>query len=501
METRIASFLNADTTGFFTSMKPYINNEVKDIMPLDSIWRPITGNSKFYDTWTGRKLRKEHLFLVDEDDLLMSIDPIFNFQAGRDIKNDKNVYVNTKGVMINGNVNSKFFFYTRFYENQAKYVNYIDSFIDSNLVAPGQGKVKFLENEEFDFSQAIGGIAYTLNKHFDFLFASDKIFIGDGYRSLLVSDNSYSFPYLRINMKFWKFRYTVVYGVMQDMQTPHDPNVGYYKKYNTTHYLDMNIGRKNKISVGIYETIMFKPADSRGYELAYLNPIIFLRPVENSLDSPDNVLLGLNVRWKINKKNTFYAQAMLDEFLLDEVRAGDGWWANKQGVQGGIKSADLFGIKSLNFQTEYNFVRPFTYQHRSDAQNYTHHNQAIAHPLGANFTESVTFLNYRWKNLFAEVKYQYAKMGSDTAGLNLGNDIFESYDTRASEYGNYIYNGLPGKLNSIDIRVNYLVNPKTNLNVELGTILRKFHNPVFESETQWFYFGIRTSLENYYFDF
>ncbi len=501
METRIAAFINEDTTGFHTAMKPYIEAELKKIMPLDSIWQPIVGDSKFYKTWVGRKLRKENLLYVDKDDIILTLDPVFNFQAGRDNTDDRNVYVNTKGLKITGNVNNKFYFYTEFHENQARYVNYVDSFIDKYQVVPGQGKVKILDNEAFDFSQATGGIAYTLNRHFDFLLASDKMFIGDGYRSLLLSDNAYSYPFLRINMTFWKFRYSVIYAVMQDLVSPHDPDVGYYKKYNTTHYLDLNIGKKNKVSVGIFETIMFEQAASRGYELSYLNPILFLRPVENSLDSPDNVLLGITARWKVNRHNTLYAQAMLDEFIIDEVRAGNGWWGNKQGFQIGLKSADLFGMKSLNFQSEFNFMRPYTYQHRSESQNYTHYYQALAHPLGANFIESVTFVNYRYKNLFGEIKFQYAKNAQDTGGINYGNDIFKNYLDHGDEYGHYMFDGLQGTLNSIEFRLQYLVNPKTNFNIELGTVLRKYTNAFTENKSQLIYFGIRTSLENYYFDF
>ncbi len=501
MESRISVFINEDSSGFHTSTKPYITAELNKIVSLDSVWQPIVGSSKFYNTWVGRKLRKEHLIFVNKDDIILSVDPVFNLQLGREQESKRNVYVSTRGLMVHGNINNKFFFYTQFHENQARYINYVDSFVNKYQVVPGQGKVKFLPDEIFDFSQATGGIAYTLNNHFDFLLANDKNFIGDGYRSLLLSDNSYSYPFLRINMKFWKFKYTVLYAVFQDLQSPHDPNVGYDKKYSTTHYLDINIGKKNKISVGIFETVMFKPAASRGYELSYLNPMLFLRPVENSLDSPDNVLLGLNARWKINGQNTIYSQVMLDEFLLSEVRAGNGWWGNKQGLQFGFKSSDIFKIKSLNFQTEYNFVRPFTYQHRSNGQNYTHHNQALAHPLGANFIESVTFLNYRWRNFFGEIKFQYAKMGRDTADLNFGNDLFKNYETRISEFGNYMFNGLSGKLNSLDIRLNFLVNPKTNFNIEIGTLIRKFSNANSQDNSELIYFGIRTSLENYYWDF
>lgn len=501
MHTRIGRHLASDTSGFHTSIFPYAVTDLDSVVDPDTVLCAKLGDSKFYSTWFGRKLRKENLFVVNADDLKLSIDPVFNLQLGNETEAGRNVYVNTRGVWVQGNVSNRFFFYTAFHENQARYIGYVDSLIRKDTVVPGQGKVKFIEDESFDFSMATGGMAFRLNKHFEFLLAQDKMFIGDGYRSMLLSDNGYPFPFLRANMTFWKFRYSVTYAVMQDLRSPHDENVGYAKKYSTFHYLDLNIGKRNKVTLGIFEAVVWKQDPSRGYELHYLNPFLFLRPVENSLDSPDNALLGLNARWKINGKNILYGQLMLDEFLIDEVRAGDGWWGNKQAFQLGLKSFDLFRVKSLNFQTEVNFARPFTYQHRSNSQDYTHYNQPLAHPLGADFVESVSFINYRWNNLFAEFRLQLAQTGKDTAGVNLGNDIFKSYETRPQDYGYNMFTGLKSNLSSLGLRVNYLVNHRTNFIVEAGAELRRFENEVDNQQSRFFYFGIRTSLENYYFDF
>lgn len=504
VNTRIESFINSDTTGFHSSVKPYLYTDVRKIVPVDSVFSPIVGEGKFTKTWVGRKLLKEHLLFVNEDDIVLSVDPVFNLQFGKEKESISNYFVNTRGVLVQANVKDKFYFYTGFHENQARYVSYIDSSVRATNVVPGQGIVKYNPEKVFDFSQSIGGIGYILNKHFDFLLAHDKNFIGDGYRSLLLSDDSYSYPFLRINMTFWKFRYTAIYAVYRDLQSVPDPNIGYLKKYSTTHNLDLNIGKKNKLTVSIFETVMWAPSASRGYELAYLNPVLFIRPVENSLGSPDNVLLASNIKWKINRSNTLYGQVMLDELLLDEVRSGKGWWGNKQGFQLGIKSSNFFRVKNLNVQTEFNLVRPYTYQHRTSAQSYTHYNQSLTHPLGANFAESVSFINYRYKNLFAEVKVQIAKMGQDTADVNLGNNIFDSYETRDmrdGEYGHYMFDGLESNLKTVDLRVNYLINPKTNFVVEAGIIMRNFDNAQYRNQSTFYYFGIRTSLENYYFDF
>ncbi len=501
LNTRIESFYEGDSLHFHSAMKPFTVTELKNILPLDSIQSPIVKDSKFNNTWVGRKLRKEHLLYVDNDDLKLSVDPVFNFQIGRDIVAKNNVYVNTKGLLIQGSVKDKFYFYTGFHENQADYVNYINAAILRDSVVPGQGKTKFIGTKGFDFSQSYGGIGYTLDRHFDFQLATDKNFIGDGYRSLLLSDNSYNYPFLKITSTFWRLKYTVIYAVMQDLKVAHDLDVGFAKKYATFHYLDVNIGKRERLSAGLFEAVIWKHDPSRGFELNYLNPVLFLRPVENSIDSPDNELLGFNMKYRINTKNIVYGQLLLDEFLLHEVLKGRGWWANKQAVQVGYKSFHLFGVKNLNVQTEFNFVRPYTYQHRTTGQNYAQYNQALAHPMGANFIESVSFINYRWRNFFMEIKHIHSQSGMDYQGSNTGNDIFLSYDTHPMDYGNFVLQGIVTTTIYNDIRLSYLLNPKTNFVVEAGVSDRNFKNSLTDLHTQFFYFGIRTSLENYYFDF
>ena len=115
-------------------------------------------------------------------------------------------------------------------------------------------------------------------------------------------------------------------------------------------------------------------------------------------------------------------------------------------MQIGAKSFSMFKIKGLNFQTEFNYVRPYTYQHRTTGQNYGQFNQPLAHPLGANFYESVSFLSYRWRNFMVEGKFNYVKAGKDRAQKNDGSYVFNNYDTRASEYGNYVGSGLETKI-------------------------------------------------------
>jgi hypothetical protein len=501
VQTRIEHYLQPDSDNFHSSLKPYTYAEMRAIAPVDSVFASIIKDNKFSKTLVGRKIFKEHLFDVDKDDIHFCVDPVFNFEAGRDLINDVNAYTNTRGILIQADVKQKFFLYTGFTENRTQYIDYLNDFVSYANVAPGQGRVKPVSRSVYDYSNARGGIGYTLNRHFDFLLAHDKNFMGDGYRSLLLSDNAYNYPFLRMNMTFWKFKYSVIYTSMLDGITDYDVDNGYTKKFARFSYIDVNIGRKNTVSLGIFEALITRHDASRSFDFNYINPVIFLRPVEYSVGSPDNELLGANVKIKINSRNILYGQLMLDEFVLSEIRKARGWWGNKQGLQGGYKSFNVLRIKNLNIQTELNFVRPYTYQHKSIGTSYTHYNQPLAHPLGANFIESVSFINYRWKNFFVEAKLLYSVIGKDRLLENNGNNVYNDYTIHGDEYGHHILDVIKTTLIYNDLRVNYLINPKTNLNLELGVTDRTYTNDFAEQSSRFVYFGLRTSLENYYFDF
>ena len=55
----------------------------------------------------------------------------------------------------------------------------------------------------------------------------------------------------------------------------------------------------------------------------------------------------------------------------------------------GIKYINAFNLRNFDLQLETNIVRPYTYQHNDSIDNYSHYNQPLAHPLGANFAEVI----------------------------------------------------------------------------------------------------------------
>ena len=163
------------------------------------------------------------------------------------------------------------------------------------------------------------------------------------------------------------------------------------RKYAAMHHLSMNVNRW--LNIGLFEGVIF--GRKNRFDFQYLNPIIFLRHIEGTVGSPDNALAGIDFKANVAHRLQFYGQMIMDEFRIKEIRDDSKNWVNKFGFQLGMKYVDAFNIKNLDLQFETNRVRPFVYSHSDSVANYTHYNQPLAHPVGANFQEFIGIARFQ----------------------------------------------------------------------------------------------------------
>lgn len=323
---------------------------------------------------------------------------------------------------------------------------YLDRLADSLQIMPGVGYAINDGNNLRHAHYTYGHLSYSKGKHFHFEIGKGKNFWGDGYRSMILSDNASSYPYLRITTKVWKLKYTNLWMQMRDLSAGQLLKSARIK-YVAMHALSFNATKKFNFS--IYEMVVWQDRDTmsqRTLDINYLNPIIFYRPVEYSIGSPDNIILAASMKYKASTRLQLYGQFVLDEFNLRQFEGNKKWWGNKFGGQFGMKAFDLFA-KGVNFQTEVNFARPFTYTHGSPIQSWTHLNQSLAHPMGCNFIEWVNFMRYdfgKWKIL---EQFTWAAFGRDKdvdnngSIDNLGGNVLRSYKDPYKQYGHKLLQG------------------------------------------------------------
>jgi hypothetical protein len=353
---------------------------------------------------------------------------------------------------------------------------------------------------------------------FDFLkleLANSKNFYGDGYRSFLLSDNAKNYPYFKIETQFLNIKYSCIWAMQNYFETTSDlTGTAVKNKFSVFHYLDWKIGKH--FSLGLFEAILTK--NEKFFDFEYLNPVIFFRPVEYSLGSEGNALLGINLKYSFKPLASVYFQAVLDDVivkqLINDVKhavnknyTGEyGWFANKWALQLGIKSFDIFRIENLDFFTEINVARPYTYSHVYSEQNYSHYGQPLAHPLGANFVESVTGINYFRNKFNINIKFMYAAAGMDTdSTTHYGQNIFlptmdgvqSGWQYQVQSYYNTILQGNKTKIISSRVEFSYFIKENRNIALNCGIMLRSVNTQAGKNKfSGFFYAGIRTSVSN-----
>ncbi|HET8962956.1 MAG TPA: hypothetical protein VFM99_03615, partial [Chitinophagales bacterium] len=412
------------------------------------------------DLWNFFYREDASLWNYSGEDFYVKINPVLNTSIGLSSDTTEMKYQNTRGIELRGGVDKKVGFYLLATDNQMKPPAYVKAKQQSQGPYPGAGISKTFKETGYDFSVTKGYIGINATKHISVLFGQDKLFIGDGMRSFVWSDNSNSVLFLRLNTNVWKINYQNNFMELIDYNNPRLANGLYRKKYATMHHLSVNI--TDDVNVGLFETIVFGRQDSAGYtqgfEWQYFNPIIFYRAIEYGLGSPDNIMIGLNYKWNIKGIASLYGQIVMDEMKFFELVENTGWWANKYAVQAGLKYINAFKISNFDLQYEFNTIRPYMYSYYdNNVSSFTNYGQAIAHPVGANFNEHIISAWYQpLPKIMINNNMIINIFGADTMGTNWGGNIFKNYTDYEMEYGNTTGQGAHTQLFMNDLMVSWM---------------------------------------------
>lgn len=492
--------IKRDSITTHTSFRPFIESNTLTLQQYRSL-----NNRKKVEEKQGRflyrKARQQSLIFIDTSIFSFWVDPYINFELG--MENGKRLYKNTRGYIARGDIGKNFSFESSFCENQAVFPTHVDSFVQLMGVAPGQGRVKSFKNNGYDFAMASGYVSYSFLKHFNVQAGHGKHFVGDGYRSVLLSDNAFNYPFLRATATFGKWQYTQLYAQLMNMnkgntQTPKYTEPLYQKKAGSFQLL--NYAPFKWLQVGFFQGLMWQAADSMNrqhFNAYYFNPVIGVSTAAYGLyNSNYNVMAGLNIRFNFLKSYSVYLQlAQQDAFnQIDNLQLG-------------FKAYEPFGAKRLFVQVELNHFDIEPYPNWYETQNYIHYNQSLAYPfaydniIGAwgdnyyappdNVNEVVGIVNYRLHDFAIEMKYNY---------------VINHHDGFYWSAGSYRH--------IIDTRLIYMINPAANWNLFAGIFCRNYNYSIVAGDDigpenfthlhysqTYLYFGIKTSLSNIYYDF
>jgi hypothetical protein len=503
--------IKGGTSGdIYTNIKPYFRKDIakladslskdsarfskvdkKDIQYLrDDNWEwsnvKDSGKSNKPFIW-GLYKKKNDFYEATTKGFQCQVNPVLYLSYGSEMDSSKKktTFINTRGVEVRGSIDDKIGFYTFLTDNQAYFPQYVNNRVKATSVVPGEGYWQTYKTGGYDFYDFNGYVDFHLTRHITTQFGQDKNFIGDGYRSLMLSDYSPSYLFWKIDTKIWKFDYINVWAKMTADVVGTIGNVQgdvfYPQKYMALHYLSFNVSKN--FNIGLFECITFGNTDTihnRGYDFTYLNPIIFYKAAENGLGAPDKDHIGITWKWNFLHHFSLYGTFFIDEFNLDEIKDSSGWWGDKQALQMGLKYIDVFGIKNLDLQYEFNVVRPYTYTHFSFSKttdysyyaNYSNYDQPLADPNGANFYENIVVLRFQptYKLSFT-AKAFYTAIGLDSAKSDYGSNIMIDYNKHPDNYNNVITQGYFTTITYLSFTATYQL--KHNMFIDLSLTDRK----------------------------
>jgi hypothetical protein len=461
-------------------------------------------SSKQYFDFSER-LYKHHLLELKTDVGQINIDPLINFSRGRYNFDSTGypLYRNTRGIFIEGQVYDKISFQFTLTENQSRFQNYERQYMASrgelyifpgprysiqNAVVPGGSRTKPFKEYGLDYANSTGLIHYVIHPKFSVEAGNNSHFIGSGYRSLLLSDNSFYAPNVRLN---WKIHPKLEYQVL------YQKNLNLYRKP-----LTKAVESNYEIKFYALSYLTFKPAPSFSISLFsagnqllgdsmirhpfvtdQLIPLPFLQnDFILGYSGVINGINGINIDWSL-KNARIYGQLVtdrVDNTFLVANQMGFYWF-------------DAFKIKNAMIQLEWNQVPKNFYAEKNPKLAYSQFNLPAAHPKGNNFNELFLKLFYE-KNRFylqAKTSVYLTQGGTFTQQIN-STSIFNSLKVANLEYGNTITGDY-----ELGWRFNRLYNGSFYVKYQgRSSDYDKYHQT-----TNCIWFGLKTSLTNEYFDF
>ncbi len=479
------------TSTVHTGLRPYLESRVS----TDGVmgYRPTKGRYYYQIT---QYIFKKHLFEIKDGDFRATIDPVFQFEVGNDFL-DKSVrgdtaraYHNGRGLRITADLGPRVSMQTTFYENQAELPIYLYLYANQQEVVPGQGRIKQFGQRALDFNWAMGSVSYTPWHWLNVQLGHGRHFVGNGYRSLLLSDNTSPYPYIKLAglTNNGRFQYSTIHAKLEAfdrLPTGESSESLYYWKRASFHHASVNLGR---VQLGLFEGTVWKCIDSTGVkplDPLQLNPVIGINTLANGFNGPNEVLVGADIKVKLTDKGFIYGQL-----------ATDGPADERFGWQAGMQWFDLFG-STFHVLLEYDHAAPFLYANGDARVNYAHMGQPLALPMGAYVDEVVGIVDWRWKDrVWLQCKGNMAMQRRDpTADDRFGADIFKSDTPNAVSAG-----PVERRTNYLDLSASYLLNQMSNMRCTLGWLLRDASPAPDQVNASYVYFTFRTSLFNRYYD-
>ena len=418
------------------------------------------------------------------------LNPAFNFQVGK--HQDGSTWINTRGAEIHGNFSEKVWFHTSFFENQGHFPDYLNNYAATYGVLPGYGRMKPYNESDWDYASAYGSIEIQPAEFLNLRFGHDKPFIGEGHRSLFLSDATFQSLFLQTSLEFGNWRYTNLsmqwmnpnFNNLMNWETAQNLEGNYQRKFSSYNILAYHFS--DIFRLAFIEAVLFNVDNQHSdFNPQMLNPLPGIRAAWMGTDSRDNLITGFDALLRLDNSH-YYLQLLIDDLHTSSLTFKNPY--NRYAWQLGAVFYDIMGIKNLHARAEHNYIRANTYASTTPEIGWSHYNQPVAHPGGSNLAEFLGELQYRYKRFPVRAKISYMRRGKEQNEVVMPAGYFTDGAFIAGPAENFLY---------AETEVAYIINPAWHWLAFAGISYR--HTA--ENDLMWLRFGTKTNLNRLIRDF
>jgi hypothetical protein len=294
----------------------------------------------------------------------------------------------------------------------------------ANTIRKYSQNIKFnVYQDDIDFTEShINYVSRWL--HFNIGRESRLLGAGFGQR-LIMSDNSPAMDVISAGAEFESFRYKFIHASLLAQ-----PNIGVSgshidipSKYLVTHRFALT---PSWGEFAFWESIVYS---NRHPDIAYLNPLSFLKSLEHALRDRDNALMGMDLTVKPMRGLLVKGSFLLDDIRFEKI--GTDYWGNKTAYNLG---AMLSLIPNIDLIAEYARVQPYTFSHFNQNNSVVNDGFVVSSYILPNSEKYSFTTRYWWGSRYPfELELSYFRHGdniySETGELirNVGGNHLEGF--------------------------------------------------------------------------
>jgi len=372
-----------------------------------------------------------------------------------------------------------------------------DSVLIESAFPSIKANFKYVEDIEnivnYDFTN--GYLKYFTNPtdgmDLSFQIGREQLKYGLGYsKRLSLSGDAPNMNFLKFNFKYGIINYSSIFAsTVGEFSPVRDLR---YTKYFTANRIKLAF--EDLFDVGIGEAII----SSRGIELGYLNPLIFYKFLEMSLQDRDNGTLFFDLQTHFVKNLELQGTFFLDEDILGNL-SDFSKQTNKTAYQLGFYWYEPAGIQNLALIFEYTKIRPYVYTHFDPKNIYTGFGVILGHPIGPNADQLFTRLQYNLsERITFNLELQQIRKGENVYNSkgelvkNVGGSVYDSFVWERDDDQAYFLDGV--RINDYNVRFNFVYEPLLNYTFDVNYVYNISKNITYGSNTDQSYAYIRFNL-------